>query len=33
MSQITVIGSMVMDNVAKMDKFPEAGETVLGDTL
>lgn len=33
MSKITVIGSMVMDNVAKMDKFPEAGETVLGATL
>lgn len=33
MSKITVIGSFVMDNVAKMKKFPEAGETILGDTL
>jgi ribokinase len=33
MSKITVIGSMVMDNVAKMAKFPQAGETVLGATL
>lgn len=33
MAKITVIGSMVMDNVAKMDKFPQAGETVLGSTL
>lgn len=33
MSKITVIGSFVMDNVAKMKKFPEAGETILGNTL
>ena len=33
MAKITVIGSFVMDNVAKMEKFPEAGETVLGATL
>ena len=33
MSKITVIGSFVMDNVAKMQKFPEAGETVLGYSL
>lgn len=33
MPRITVIGSFVMDNVAKMDKFPQAGETVLGSTL
>lgn len=33
MSKITVIGSFVMDNVAKMQKFPKAGETVLGYTL
>ena len=33
MSKITVIGSFVMDNVAKMTKFPQAGETVLGTTL
>lgn len=32
MSEITVIGSFVMDNVAKMAKFPEAGETVLGES-
>lgn len=33
MAKITVIGSFVMDNVAKMNKFPQAGETVLGSTL
>ncbi|MBQ7408424.1 MAG: ribokinase [Clostridia bacterium] len=33
MSKITVIGSFVMDNVAKMKKYPEAGETVLGYSL
>lgn len=33
MAKITVIGSFVMDNVAKMDKFPQAGETVLGNSL
>lgn len=30
MSKITVIGSLVMDMVATMPEFPEAGETVLG---
>ena len=33
MSKITVIGSFVMDNVAKMAKFPQAGETILGESL
>ena len=33
MAKITVIGSFVMDNVAKMKKYPEAGETVLGYSL
>lgn len=33
MAKITVIGSFVMDNVAKMQRFPEAGETILGTTL
>ena len=33
MAKITVIGSFVMDNVAKMKKYPEAGETVIGSTL
>lgn len=33
MARITVIGSFVMDNVAKMDKFPEAGQSVLGNEL
>ncbi|MGN1061521.1 MAG: ribokinase [Candidatus Scatosoma sp.] len=33
MSEITVIGSFVMDNVARMKKFPQAGETVLGESL
>lgn len=33
MSKITVIGSFVMDNVARMEKFPQAGETVIGSTL
>ena len=33
MSKITVIGSFVMDNVAKMEKFPQAGETILGESL
>lgn len=30
---ITVVGSFVMDNVATMKRFPEAGETVLGERL
>ena len=33
MAKITVIGSFVMDNVAKMDKFAQEGETVLGNSL
>ena len=33
MSKITVIGSFVMDNVAKMVKFPQEGETILGESL
>ncbi len=33
MAKITVLGSFVMDNVAKMKKFPAAGETILGDSL
>ena len=33
MSKITIIGSFVMDNVARMKKFPQAGETILGTSL
>lgn len=33
MAKIFVVGSFVMDNVAEMEKFPEAGETVLGKSL
>lgn len=33
MSKITVIGSFVMDCVAKMNRFPDAGETVLGESV
>lgn len=33
MAEITVIGSFVMDNVAKMSEFPGAGQTVLGKNL
>lgn len=33
MAKITVVGSFVMDNVAKMKKFPEAGETILGESI
>ena len=33
MAKITVIGSFFMDNVAKMDRFPEAGETIIGKDL
>ncbi len=33
MAKITVIGSFVMDNVAKMTEFPAAGQTVLGKSL
>lgn len=33
MSKITVIGSFVMDNVAKMERFPKAGESIIGYSL
>ena len=33
MAKITVIGSFVMDNVARMENFPLAGQTVLGKSL
>lgn len=33
MSEITVVGSFVMDNVAKMKRFPSAGETIIGESL
>ena len=33
MSKITVIGSFVMDCVATMDRFPEAGETIIGNSI
>ncbi len=33
MAKITVIGSFVMDTVAKMEKFPREGETVLGTSI
>lgn len=33
MAKITVVGSFVMDNVAKMERFPEAGESIIGSTL
>ena len=33
MSRITVIGSFVVDMVAKMKKFPQAGETILGERV
>lgn len=33
MADITVFGSFVMDNVARMEKFPQEGQTVLGSTL
>lgn len=33
MAKILVVGSFVMDNVAEMESFPEAGETVLGKSL
>lgn len=33
MAKITVIGSFVMDNVAKMEKLPQIGETVIGSTF
>ena len=33
MAKITVIGSFVMDNVARMEEFPQAGQTVLGQSV
>lgn len=33
MSKITVIGSFVVDMVAKMERFPQAGETILGESV
>ena len=33
MAKITVVGSFVMDNVAKMKKFPQEGETILGESI
>ena len=33
MAKITVIGSFVMDNVAKMERFPEAGESIIGKSI
>ena len=33
MAAITVIGSFVVDHVARMDKFPLSGETVLGSSV
>lgn len=33
MAKITVIGSFVMDNVARVCKFPQEGETVIGESL
>lgn len=33
MSKITIIGSFVVDMVAKMERFPQAGETILGESV
>lgn len=33
MSKITVIGSFVMDNVAKMQRFPQEGESIVGESI
>ncbi|MBO4356323.1 MAG: ribokinase, partial [Clostridia bacterium] len=33
MSKITVVGSFVMDNVAKMDRFPAEGESIIGKSI
>lgn len=33
MAKITVIGSFVMDMVARLEEFPKAGQTVLGKSL
>ena len=30
---ITVVGSFVMDMVARMDRFPQAGETLIGQSV
>ena len=33
MKKITVFGSFMVDNVASMDRYPEAGETIVGKSL
>ncbi len=33
MARITVIGSFVMDNIAKMDSFPSVGQSVVGKSI
>lgn len=33
MPKIFVVGSFIMDNVAEMERFPKAGETVVGNSL
>ncbi len=33
MSKITVVGSLVMDNVVKLDRFPADGESIIGKSL
>ena len=33
MAKITVIGSFVMDNVAKMKVFPVAGQSIIGESI
>lgn len=33
MAKIVVVGSFVMDNVVTMERFPEAGESVIGENM
>lgn len=33
MKKIAVVGSFVMDQIAKVDKFPSPGETIIGTTI
>ena len=33
MAKITVIGSFVMDHVARMQRFPLPGESVVGESI
>ena len=33
MAKITVIGSLIMDNVATMERYPEAGESIMGTSI